>query len=1279
MNDILNKSQWVPQKFWNAFVGDVQHLLHNTTPVVARSLKDVVETSTDKSLADGEMDDELWAQPWLFCQQGAKVCKTSTTDGIVEDVCENAPTSEMKCEGTMDKADWLNPAKRTQQTIAAFKQLESKSDLMQEMNVCDLDEDLGDFCQAMATARSKVVDANCLASGKCFQELFFYQPSLFSVSNNKFVRQTVEAFYDETSPDVCAKHTSLQSKALRDQNGKLAEKCGARFVNDIMKVVRLARLFVGGIVRSGYFMGMILLHSVRMIMPAGNHDSIIEDIRTYFDLLMEEIADMVSALGEVVVEMIMDDTELGKWLQSLIKLLCMFRNWVHDVFYLGIFCPIRLGIIDILDAVIPLFVFGVPAGVMEFRVALERGSCHPRDTEETSCQIIFMKNKGAVDRVDAATRCWSSYVNSLGDSLSLSCSAADSCLYDGASSVDGLIVCDSCPAAFASDFSQYNCDTVRKQCKCGVQKITRSACINHAQCTTNTDLPATCDMLDTSLEILPYATAPCNTCVSNALCIEATGGARCTCANRHDSFASCSVNERGNSIVPEQGGLCLVTLGESASDDAARSMGYSMNYGDLAAAPCNYLDSAQTFCMLVRISSGTFSHYVVGLQAHKFGPRRLLSDSNTKEKPRRQRGHNHISSFDLQQVALEPWQYVLDTGCRMVAQQVQQNNDYHNITADVSVSDTVLYTSCLRWRAIGEDVKLTYNLSVNNTFLLSTQDLTAAFSDISLFFKLVRHPGMFVYIFLHTEAAAPVRAVVRSARIWVYHHIAWMKDQAQSIKLMLRSNGTNDHNTSDWFLNFTNSSKLPRQLYTAHKLRNELMQSGSPVLASPIIKDVLRQTEDFRAEETDELSAWVDEAIETIEDESEIKNPLHAINRRLLIFQDSMDAVKEYSIQLSLGDGATQLLGSKLADDFSELPLAYPPISLNWDQKAECAAGTQLWSVVSECAYVFYTYFAAVKPGVLNNTIERSIFNSFPNFTTLIAKSPSSVDEQQSFAAQISHTVFQKIMQISPAAIQRRMIQLPGVLKKVLVCDVNTVMFCSEFRYSLFSSAVVVAVLTYAVALVLSTIGVPYVWTIAAFIYIPLVFFYSFGISPLCFPMIPTCLGDEILKFLDLIIPQKVSWPQPLQRTVGCVNNPDIPAADCIVTCEETPFLYMDWMEPLAWGLCDISLSSCTAVETWLSNSSLMQGIYVMKKTTEALDRSAQVIRSEDEEMKSAFRICASLTSWRSIPVLLLIGLSFYIIPVLVMLPVQLIISSFRLGISSVLFSHLRWGELEYQ
>ena len=1281
LDDILDQSQWVPEKFWTAFVGDVHHLLKNSTQLVNTSLTEVVQTRTDKSLdLSGEIDDKLWSEPWLFCSQAERVCDFTDVNGVMEQVCVNALTSEMTCTGIMDKKDWLDPTKRIEKTIKAFTETADQDDnLAQNMNVCDLDDTLSDLCKKMQAARSAVYAANCLASGKCFEELFFYQPSMFSLSNNKFVRQTVEAFYKETSSEVCIESTSARTDTLREQNGELAQKCGARFVNDIMKVVRLARLFAGAIVRSMYFTGMILFHAVRMVFPVDDVDDIMNDIRTYFDLLMEEIAGMVSALGEVVTEMIMSNTEMGKWLQELITTMCLFGEWVFKIFYLGVFCTIRSAVIDVLGAVIGLLSIGGGGASLEtFKQKMELQQCDPSEHEDSSCTMIVDTASGTPDRVDAATRCWSSYVNSLGDSLSLSCSASDSCLYEGPDSVDGLIVCDSCPAPIAFDFSQYNCDTVRKQCKCGVQSITRSACINHGQCTANADPSATCDMLDTSFEVLPYATSPCDTCISTALCVEAAGGARCTCANRRDAFEGCSMHQRGKTIVPDSGGLCLVTMGELVTENAAVSMDYVLNYDELAAAPCDFVDSSQSFCMLVFTSREAYSYYVVGLQTLNFGNRRLLSDSDENKQTSQQRGHNHISSIDLQQVAQEPWQHVLDDGCRMVAQQVQNEHNDLNHSTDLSVSDTVLYTSCLRWRAIGEDVRQTYNLSVNNTFLLSTRDMTEALKDVSLFFGLIRRPDMIPYIFLHTEAAAPVRAIVRSIRIWVYHHIGWMKSQTEALKWLLLSNSTKfdqKNNASSILSNLTDYSKIPTKLYTTQNLRNELMQAASPLLSSPLADEILRKTDDSHEEDIVELADWVDETIESIQDDPESKKPIQMINRRLLVFQDSMDAVRKYSVQLSLGNGATQLLGAKLADDLSQIPIAFPPISINWDEEAECTAATQLWSVLTDCSSLMYKYYAALYPGTPPNKVVRGILKSFPSLTTQRSDDQASGMNQETFASMISNELFEKLLFISPDAVRHKMMKIPGLVKKFMVCDINTVMFCSEFRYSLFSSIVVVAALTYAVALILSTIGVPYVWTLVALLYMPLVFFYAFGISPFCTPMLPTCLGKEILTFLDLIIPQKISWPQPLQRTPNCIDNPEITASDCIVSCEAIPFVYKDWAEPLAWGMCDISLTACTVIQKWLAASSFLQGIDQLKSITEALDRSARVLQGTDEEMKTAFRLCAALESWKSIPILLLTGLSVYAIPIVVMLPVYLLTSVMQLGMSSLLLSHMRWTE----
>jgi hypothetical protein len=88
-----------------------------------------------------------------------------------------------------------------------------------------------------------------------------------------------------------------------------------------------------------------------------------------------------------------------------------------------------------------------------------------------------------------------------------------------------------------------------------------------------------------------------------------------------------------------------------------------------------------------------------------------------------------------------------------------------------------------------------------------------------------------------------------------------------------------------------------------------------------------------------------------------------------------------------------------------------------------------------------------------------------------------------------------------------------------------------------------------------------------------------------------------------------------------------------------------------------------------------VQGISTLKSLCEALDRSAIVLQGTDDDMKTAFRLCAALTGWKTVPILLLCGLGVYALPMLLLVPFQLFISLLQLGVSTVTMSHLRWGE----
>ncbi|KAJ1463922.1 hypothetical protein T484DRAFT_1758477, partial [Baffinella frigidus] len=439
------------------------------------------------------------------------------------------------------------------------------------------------------------------------------------------------------------------------------------------------------------------------------------------------------------------------------KEMCESINFLVEIFYLQVFCSIKNGIAGAIQSIIDAL-WPIPVDfLVSFVEELNAISCDPKNFL-TACTRAIDDDPAPIPRIDAATRCWSTYVNSLGDASSLSCSAADSCIqYEPGSNKDkegtGLVACDDCQILTdLPDFQRYGCDIVRKQCKCAVQAISHTACINHAQCQSP---DSTCDLLDNAFSPTSFGTQPCDTCAQgNAMCIHAPGGARCACPTRGESLQTCRSTSISKFVAPDLNALCLITLGGSTSLSASHSTQYALQYDDLAAAPCSIIK--QPFCYSVFRSSWKSATFIVGLGVLNVRRRLLESDEDVGRRLLQNHDEDvaeeeawkflgptiagviHIAPHDLERVAARPWDTVVDEGCRLVGPiglLVSETN--------ISVSDRILYKQCVRWRAIGDDVRRTFNLTVPDTFLLSMQDLAAALYDPSVILGFLRHPEIF--------------------------------------------------------------------------------------------------------------------------------------------------------------------------------------------------------------------------------------------------------------------------------------------------------------------------------------------------------------------------------------------------------------------------------------------------------------------------------------------------------------------------------------------------------
>lgn len=216
------------------------------------------------------------------------------------------------------------------------------------------------------------------------------------------------------------------------------------------------------------------------------------------------------------------------------------------------------------------------------------------------CTLYLPEPEPITDfNLPAPTRCWSQYVRGLDDSDFLSCSRSDTCRrgsyefgttggdlgFANLSSTD-LTLCDQCPPVQGA-MARFGCQTLVKQCTCGVPIVTRTSCLTHSECW----LP------ETSCSLTPdYSTGrsdggiECSLCPSQPMCLitdGSTGVGRCVCPTQQFRPTACM----DGALSPNGAGLCTVDQGGSLHSTAPGTV--TLDWGRLAVAPCAIVSNAR--------------------------------------------------------------------------------------------------------------------------------------------------------------------------------------------------------------------------------------------------------------------------------------------------------------------------------------------------------------------------------------------------------------------------------------------------------------------------------------------------------------------------------------------------------------------------------------------------------------------------------------------------------------------------------------------------------------
>jgi hypothetical protein len=201
--------------------------------------------------------------------------------------------------------------------------------------------------------------------------------------------------------------------------------------------------------------------------------------------------------------------------------------------------------------------------------------------------------------------------------------------------------------------------------------------------------------------------------------------------------------------------------------------------------------------------------------------------------------------------------------------------------------------------------------------------------------------------------------------------------------------------------------------------------------------------------------------------------------------------------------------------------------------------------------------------------------------------------------------------------------------ESLIHCDFVKVQTCLD-RRSLFWTAVNTLVV-FAIATVCARVmGVPYVEVLVIMLYVPTVLYFAYGYNmPMCAPLVPTCLLEDVKNLLEYFFPENMQWPDELTTMANCSQ------VSCMRSCvSDANVGFSSIADHAAWALCEVDQSYCKQLGTTTSIQAL-KGPLTHKGSLYGISQS----------MRNSQRICFLVTMVHSFPMRLVLTIVTSFLP----------------------------------
>ena len=343
-------------------------------------------------------------------------------------------------------------------------------------------------------------------------------------------------------------------------------------------------------------------------------------------------------------------------------------------------------------------------------------------------------------------------------------------------------------------------------------------------------------------------------------------------------------------------------------------------------------------------------------------------------------------------------------------------------------------------------------------------------------------------------------------------------------------------------------------------------------------------------------------------------------------------------------------VSSQTVYEWGQGPYAWPPNFVYWDNDQSCAIVSTAISVVKnglDATIKFYNEPLSEPIPIVWPSLPVRMMDNFSLPTSLDL---TSIDGVSNTTKDILSSVTGAWM--DEERIRHFLTDAPymSMLKGLVQCNFTRIQTCSD-RHSFFWSAVQTLAVAVIVAIVVKSLQIPYLEVILFACSVAVFMYVTYGYSPTCVPLIPTCLLSDLFGLLDWLLPESVQWPDALVTRPGCAS------VSCLRSCTDDPIIgFASYNDHAAWIMCE-------ANQEWAVNTALAM-------TVDNPIRMSVLRKCTDPSMQSAQRICFSITLVNSMPLIVLVFFVLWLLPTVCAAALAGIQFVVNLAFTFVLFVH---------